>query len=80
MAELYPTELRTLGMGTTYNMARGVQLGAPVLVGYAVASYGLAGGLSVPLSLALLTAAWVWVLPETRGIALVSLSKLRAES
>jgi MFS family permease len=78
LAELFPTELRTTAMGTTYNLARGVQLGAPILVGYAVAMHGLAGGLSVPLLLALATASWVWVLPETRGIALTSLSRLRA--
>lgn len=78
LAELFPSELRTTAMGTTYNLARGVQLGAPILVGYAFATYGLAGGLSVPLLLALATAAWVWVLPETRGIALTSLHGLRA--
>jgi len=77
LAELFPTELRTTAMGTTYNLARGVQLGAPILVGYAVAAHGLAGGLSVPLLLALATAAWVWVLPETRGIALTTLRSLR---
>jgi hypothetical protein len=41
-----------------------------VAVHAAVARAGLAGGLSVPLTLALVTAAWVWVLPETRAIAL----------
>lgn len=76
LAELFPTELRTTAMGTTYNLARGVQLGAPVLVGYAVAVHGLSGALSVPLVLALATASWVWVLPETRGIALMNLSQL----
>ena len=35
---------------------------------------GLAGGLGVPCVLALATASWVWVLPETRGIALPRLS------
>jgi MFS family permease len=80
LAELFPTELRTAAMGTTYNLARGVQLGAPVLVGYAVSLYGLAGGLSVPLLLALATASWVWVLPETRGIQLMSLEQLRARA
>jgi len=77
LAELFPSELRTAAMGTTYNLARGVQLGAPVLVGYVVSIYGLAGALSVPLVLALGTAAWVWVLPETRGIALIGLKRLR---
>jgi hypothetical protein len=56
LAELFPNELRTTAMGTTYNLARGIQLGAPVLVGYVVSMYGLAGGLSVPLVLALATA------------------------
>lgn len=73
LAELFPTEIRATAMGTTYNLARSVQLGAPVLVGYAVATHGLSGGLSVPLVLAVATSLWVWVLPETRGIPLPSL-------
>jgi MFS family permease len=66
LAELFPTDVRNFAMGTTYNMARGVQFFAPILVNQVVMIYGLAGGLSVPLVLALLTATWVWTLPETR--------------
>jgi MFS family permease len=66
LAELFPTDVRNFAMGTAYNCARGVQLFAPVVVGFFVARYGLEGGLGVPMVLALLTAAWVWVLPETR--------------
>ncbi len=77
LAELFPTEVRTTAMGATYNLARTVQLGAPLLVSWAVASHGLSGGLSVPLCLALCTASWVWVLPETRGIALPTLAVKR---
>lgn len=73
LAELFPTEVRSAAMGTTYNLARAVQLGAPLLVGWAVARWDIAGGLTVPLCLALGTATWVWVLPETRGIALPTL-------
>ncbi|MDB4997189.1 MAG: Sialic acid transporter (permease) NanT, partial [Myxococcaceae bacterium] len=65
LAELYPTEIRGLAMGTTYNLARAAQLGAPILVATMVAHYGLAGGLSVPVMLAIATASWVWMLPET---------------
>ena len=72
LAELFPTEVRGFAMGTTYNCARAAQLLAPVVVSHAVAWRGLAGGLSVPLVLALGTATWVWTLPETRGIALPS--------
>jgi MFS family permease len=74
LAELFPTEIRTAAMGTTYNMARAAQLGAPLLVAQAVAWHGLAGGLSVPMILALCTASWVWLLPGTRGILLPNLA------
>jgi MFS family permease len=79
LAELYPTEVRTAAMGATYNLARTAQLATPVVVGLAVARYGLAGGLGVPCLLALATASWVWVLPETRGIALPRLSSSTAQ-
>jgi MFS family permease len=66
LAELFPTEVRNFAMGTTYNLARGVQFLAPLVVALVVARHGLTGGLSVPLGLALCTGAWVWSLPETR--------------
>lgn len=75
LAELFPTEVRGVAMGTTYNLARGAQLLSPVLVQAAVTRAGLAGGLSVPLAFALATASWVWVLPETRGIVLPTLER-----
>jgi MFS family permease len=78
LAELFPTEVRGAAMGTTYNLARAAQLLAPVVVQAAVAREGLAGGLSVPLVLALATASWVWVLPETRGIELPKLASWSA--
>jgi hypothetical protein len=67
LAELFPTEVRNFAMGTAYNMARGVQLFAPVIVNMFVVAYGLKGGLSVPLVLAIATGTWVWMLPETLG-------------
>jgi MFS family permease len=79
LAELYPTEVRGAAMGATYNLARTAQLATPLVVGLAVARHGLGGGLAVPCLLALATAAWVWVLPETRGITLPSLGSPRAQ-
>jgi len=76
LAELYPTQVRTAAMGATYNLARAAQIATPYAVGLAAAQYGLAGGLAVPTVLALATASWVWVLPETRGIALPRLSSV----
>ena len=78
LAELFPTELRGVGMGTTYNLARTVQLGAAVAVGWAFDHAGLSGALGVPLGLALATASWVWMLPETRGIKLPTLEEIEA--
>jgi MFS family permease len=78
LAELFPTEVRGAAMGTTYNLARAAQLLAPVVVQAAVLRAGLAGGLGVPMVLALGTASWVWVLPETRGIVLPSLAARNA--
>jgi len=77
LAELFPTDVRNFAMGTTYNCARGVQLFAPVLVGFFVARHGLAGGLGVPMVLAVLTAAWVWTLPETRTRDLAAIAAPR---
>ena len=70
LSELFPTQARTLAMGTVYNMARGIQVLAPVLVAYAVTGSGIMGGLLVPTSLAVLTACWVWLLPEKRAAVL----------
>jgi len=66
LAELFPTHVRNFAMGTSYNCARGVQFFAPLLVSFFVGLYGVRGGLSVPMVLALATAGWVWTLPETR--------------
>lgn len=75
LAELYPTEVRGAAMGATYNLARAAQVGALFVVSAAVMRWGLAGGLSVPLVLAVATASWVWTLPETRGIALPTMKR-----
>jgi MFS family permease len=66
LAELFPTPVRSFAMGAAYNAARGVQFFAPLVVAGFVSAHGLAGGLGVPLVLALATAGWVWTLPETR--------------
>jgi MFS family permease len=66
LAELFPTRVRNFAMGTSYNCARGVQFFAPMVVSAFVSLHGVRGGLGVPLVLALATASWVWVLPETR--------------
>ncbi len=73
LAELFPLEVRGMAMGATYNMGRASLLVAPAIVTLMKERYGLPGGLSVPMILAIATASWVWVLPETRGITLPQL-------
>jgi len=80
LAELFPTQVRNFAMGTSYNCARGVQFLAPMVVGFFVAQFGVRGGLSVPMLLALATASWVWALPETRRRDLAQIPSTRSRS
>ena len=76
LAELFPDEVRATAMGATYNLARAgsARCADPGrLRGRRI--HGTSGGLTVPLCLAVLTACWVWALPETRGIELPELDE-----
>jgi MFS family permease len=66
LAELFPTPVRNLAMGATYNLARGAQIFAPVCVSFAFMRWDVAGALAVPFIFALCTASFIWTLPETR--------------
>ncbi len=66
-AELFPTSVRNTAMGAAFNLARGVQFLTPVVVAVIARHYGLAGGISLAALFALLTGAWIWVFPETKG-------------
>jgi MFS family permease len=61
-SELYPTPLRTFGVSTVFNLARGVQFMAPLL-----ADADRPATIALGALFSLLAAAWVWTLPETRG-------------
>ena len=66
-AELFPTEIRNTAMGSAFNLARGVQFFTPVAIALIAETYGLSGGISLAALFALLTGAWIWVFPETKG-------------
>lgn len=66
-AELFPTEIRNTAMGSAFNLARGVQFFTPVVIAVIAERYGLGGGISLAALFALLTGAWIWVFPETKG-------------
>jgi MFS family permease len=66
-AELYPTSIRNTAMGSAFNLARGIQFFTPVIISVIAQSYGLGGGIALAALFALLTGAWIWTFPETKG-------------
>jgi MFS family permease len=70
-AEVFPTSIRNTAMGSAFNLARGVQFFTPVIIALIAEEYGLGGGISLAALFALLTGAWIWVFPETKGKKIV---------
>lgn len=66
-AELFPTSIRNTAMGSAFNLARGIQFFTPVMIALIAKSYGLGGGIALAALFALLTGAWIWTFPETKG-------------
>jgi MFS family permease len=66
-AELFPTSIRNTAMGSAFNLARGIQFFTPVIIALIAQKYGLGGGISLAALFALLTGAWIWTFPETKG-------------
>lgn len=66
-SEIFPTAIRNTAMGSAFNLARGVQFFTPVVIAVIASSYGLAGGIVLAAIFALLTGAWIWTFPETKG-------------
>jgi MFS family permease len=67
-SELFGTRLRATAVCTAFNLARGAQFFTPTLVAWLAKDHGLAGGISIAAAFSLAAAAWIWTLPETRGI------------
>ncbi|MGE5176385.1 MAG: hypothetical protein ACM3JJ_08420, partial [Hyphomicrobiales bacterium] len=65
-------------MGTAFNLARGIQFFTPLAITFVAARHGLAGGISLAAVFAVVTGAWVWLLPETRGTVVTPEGLLRA--
>ncbi len=71
-SEIFPTRVRNTAMGTAFNLARGVQFFTPLVITVVARYWGLGGGISLAAFFALVTGAWVWLLPETRGRRIVA--------
>ena len=70
--ELFPTTVRGAALGIIYNLSRGVQFPAPVLIAVAAARFSFGAGIALAAPFALLAGATIWLLPETRGARLTS--------
>ncbi len=66
-SELFPTSIRSTAMGSAFNLARGVQFFTPVIISAIAMKYQLSGGIALAALFALLTGAWIWTFPETKG-------------
>ncbi len=69
-SEIFPTRARGTAQGFCYNVGRGVSAIAPPLIGFLVAKYGFAVGLTTVSVFAVAAAIVVLTLPETKGKAL----------
>jgi MFS family permease len=72
LAELFPTSIRSTALGTVYNVSRSFQVVTQGLMALIATGIGVSSGLLLAAAFALVTATWVWTLPETRGTVLRS--------
>jgi len=70
--ELFPTRVRGAAIGIIYNLARGVQFLAPVVITWVASQSSFGAGIALAAPFALLAGAIVWLLPETKGKRLES--------
>jgi MFS family permease len=69
--EVFPTSVRAAALGIIYNLSRGVQFLAPVVIAWVAARSTFGAGIALAAPFALLAGAAVWALPETKGVRLV---------
>lgn len=65
--KLFPTAVRGAALGIIYNVSRGVQFLAPVVIALVAARFTFGAGVALAAPFALLAGASVWALPETKG-------------
>jgi len=75
MSELFPTRMRNTILGLLLNVTRGIQFFTPLMITALRARVGFAAALAVGSLFAVIGAALVWMLPETRGLPITSLDE-----
>ena len=66
-SELFPTKIRNTGVGTVFNLARGIQFITPLIITLVARYSDLSYGIAIAAIFAFLTGVWIWVFPETKG-------------
>ena len=69
--EVFPTSVRAAALGIIYNLSRGVQFLAPVVIALVASRSSFGAGIALAVPFALLAGACVWALPETKGVRLI---------
>ena len=69
-SELFPTKIRNTGVGTVFNLARGIQFITPVIITLVATYSDLSYGIAIAAIFAFLCGIWIWVFPETKGISI----------
>ena len=69
--EVFPTSVRAAALGIIYNLSRGVQFLAPVVIAAVAARFTFVAGIALAAPFAVLAGLTVWALPETKGLRLV---------
>jgi len=66
--EVFPTDVRAAALGVIYNVSRGVQFVAPLVITFVASRSSFGTGIALAAPFALLAGASVWALPETKGV------------
>jgi MFS family permease len=73
--EVFPTSVRAAALGIIYNLSRGVQFLAPIVIAFVAARSSFGAGIALAVPFAVLAGVTIWTLPETRGVRLVAQAK-----
>src|SRR6266508_2213927 len=71
LTEGFPSSVRAGALGIIYNVSRGVQFLAPVVIAWVATRSTFGAGIALAAPFALLAGLAVWGLPETRGVRLM---------
>jgi len=69
--EVFPTSVWAAALGIIYNVSRGVQFLAPVVIAAVAARSTFGAGIALAAPFAMLAGLVVWALPETKGVRLM---------